>query len=344
MKKFLAVAAGVALAVCSFVGVAACKNDADAQGAVLTEVAADNVGRLNGVDYYVVPEPAASAKVKALTAAGSSFYNVGSLQSLYGENGYPQAVIMAKNSLIESDGAFLSEFISKFSQTAEWLAGATDYATIVANITAAGGTSLKAPMLSSAVIKNCNISYVPAQTDKNNVLAYMQSVNEINPQMYGACADAFFFDTAQLSDSVNEAKTSVSVYMPDGAPALSMAYMMSGKGETFSKAVEYNVVAANAINSYVTNADSDKNADICVLPVNAAAKVLGSGERYKLLGTVTHGNLFILSANEEKLTAENLASALAGKKVGVINLSAVPGLTFKMILKNYGISYSQENQ
>lgn len=345
MKKFLTILCTAVLTVClGAVSLTACNKEQANEGVTLTEVEADNIGRINGIDYYVVAEPAATAKVNALTAAGSPFYNVGSLQSLYGENGYPQAVMVAKNSLIENDGKFVSEFISKFSYTSQWLENTTDYASLVSDITAVGGTTLKAPMLSASVVRNCNISYAPATEDKQNILNYMNSVNSINPQMYGICADGFFFDTASLIQSQDGSKASVSVYMPDGAPALAMAYMLSGEGETLSKTVSYNVVAATAINAYVSNTQESENADICILPVNAAAKLLGSGERYKLLGTVTHGNIFILSSDGEELTAENLAAALNGKKVGVVNLSAVPGLTFKMILDKYGIAYSQENQ
>ncbi|MGN0804534.1 MAG: hypothetical protein ACI4MS_04035 [Candidatus Coproplasma sp.] len=343
MKKFLAITAGVALAMCSFVSLSACKKET-AKGVVLTEVSSDDIGRVNGIDYYVVPEPAATAKVKALTSAGSAHYNVGNVQSLYGEGGYPQAVIVAKNSLIENDGKFVSEFITKFSQTSQWLQTVTDYSSIVSKITSAGGTSLKAPMLSATVIQNCNINYVSAVEEKQNILNYMNSVNAINPNMYGECADEFFLDATTISQSETTSKTSVSVYMPDGAPALAMAYMMSGEGETLSKELNFNVVASTAINSTVTNADENQNADICIIPVNASAKVLGSGQRYKLLGTVTHGNFFIISSNQTQLTAENFASALEGKKIGVVNLSAVPGLTFKMVLNKYNVSYTQENQ
>ncbi|MDE6690757.1 MAG: hypothetical protein K2K04_02190, partial [Clostridia bacterium] len=74
---------------------------------------------------------------------------------------------------------------------------------------------------------------------------------------------------------------------------------------------------------------------------NAAAKLLGSGSRYQLLGGVTHGNLFIISSDGTPVTADNLARKLEGKKVGVVNLSAVPGLTFKMILNKYNVKYTQ---
>lgn len=344
MKKFLAVLCAAFLAVGMAAGLIACSKDGDSGAVVLTEVSADYVGLMDDIDYYVVPEPAASAKVKKLTAEGSPIYNVGSLQELYGNQGYPQAVIVAKNRLIESDGAFVKEFVTKFSNTATWLSSTTDYASIVSNINAAGGTTLKAPQLTSTVIANCNINYVSALADKSNVLSYMQSVKAINSKMYGECADSFFFDTTALTQTADQNKTSVSVYMPDGAPALSMAYMMSGEGDTLSKTVNYNVVAANTINTYVTNENQNKNADICILPVNAAAQKLGSGSNYKLLGTVTHGNLFLLSKEQTAVTSSNAATILKGKKIGVINLAAVPGLTFKMILNNYSLEYSQDNK
>ncbi len=344
MKKFLALLCAAVLSVGLCLGITACNNRGDSGAVVLTEVSADYVGLMDDIDYYVVPEPAASAKVKKLTAEGAPIYNVGSLQELYGNQGYPQAVIVAKNSLIENDGAFVKEFVTKFSNTTTWLSSTTDYASIVSNINAAGGTTLKAPQLSSTVIANCNINYVSAPADKNNVLSYMQSVNTINSKMYGECADSFFFDTDALTQSVNQDKTSVSVYMPDGAPALSMAYMMSGEGGTLSKTVNYKVVAANTINTYVTDENENENADICILPVNAAALKLGNGSKYKLLGTVTHGNLFLLSKDQTAVTSSNVATVLKGKKIGVINLAAVPGLTFKMILNNFSLEYSQANK
>ena len=109
----------------------------------------------------------------------------------------------------------------------------------------------------------------------------------------------------------------------------------------FDKNVSYHIVSSAEINSCVTYTDDSKNADLCILPVNAASKFLGGGERYKMLGTVTHGNLFIVaSADKQTLTSENFASALSGKKVGVVNFAAFPGSAAKLILNKYGISDS----
>lgn len=340
MKKLLITAC--ALALCAGVAAMAvgCNNNNTA-GVTLVEVNSDDVGRVNGISYYVVPEPAASAKVKSLTAAGTEYTNVASLQQLYGAESYPQAVLVAKKSLIENDGAFVTEFLNEYAGTASWLDSQTTYTDIVTAVNSHGGTTLKAPMLSSTVVTNCNIYFKKALEAKQGILSYMNAVNGISPAMFGQCEDGFFCDVDGISDTnVNESKTTVSVYMPDGAPALSMAKMMCATPD-LGKALEFHVVAANEINSCVTYNNEEENADLCVMPVNAAAKLLGSGSRYQLLGGVTHGNLFIISSDGTLLTADNLAGKLSGKKVGVVNLSAVPGLTFKMILNKYNVSYTQ---
>ena len=149
------------------------------------------------------------------------------------------------------------------------------------------------------------------------------------------CASAFGF-----SSCGNKNNGGITVYAPDGAPALALAQLMSEENG-FDKNVSYHIVSSAEINSCVTYTDDSKNADLCILPVNAASKLLGGGERYKMLGTVTHGNLFIVaSADKQTLTSENFASALSGKKVGVVNFAAFPGSAAKLILNKYGISDS----
>lgn len=128
----------------------------------------------------------------------------------------------------------------------------------------------------------------------------------------------------------------LSLYVPDGAPALSVARLLNDK--TIFEDVDINVVLASTITTYVTG--EKPKADICILPINAAVKELGNGETYKMLGTVTQGNLFIMKKETgENITSQNL-DILIGKKVGVINLANVPGLTFKAILNDNEIPFS----
>ena len=67
----------------------------------------------------------------------------------------------------------------------------------------------------------------------------------------------------------------VDIFAPDGAPALALAYAIK---ENTREDVRYTVVEASSVTAFVSYEDKNKNADICVLPVNAAAKLLGSGE------------------------------------------------------------------
>lgn len=126
------------------------------------------------------------------------------------------------------------------------------------------------------------------------------------------------------------------VYAPDGAPALALAKLCAEDNSKF----DVNVVKkAETITAFVSGEEAI--ADFAIMPVNAAVKLLGDGQKYQMLGTVTHGNLFLLKKqNGENITVENLSS-LKGKTVGVINLANVPGLMLKVILNDNGVEYNQ---
>lgn len=124
-----------------------------------------------------------------------------------------------------------------------------------------------------------------------------------------------------------------SVYCPDGAPALSLLNGLSKEDGTF----EYHVISSATVQAQVTG--ENPAADFCVLPLNLASKLLGTGSVYQMLGTVTHGNLFFLTTGDNAvLTSENLAS-LVGKTVGAVQLTNVPGLTLQATLSQYEIPY-----
>ena len=144
-------------------------------------------------------------------------------------------------------------------------------------------------------------------------------------------------------DNGKDVPIPVSVYAPDGAPALALAGLIDGE-KTPSSRYRFDVHIVNAENppivTYVTG--NSPAADFCVLPSNAAAKVLGTGETYQMLGTVTNGNLYFLTdtaKNLPELTKENLSTALLGKTLGVIQYENVPGLTLRVVLGEYNIPY-----
>lgn len=338
MKKFLSVIAAFAAFTLSAFGFSACKGEDGGSkngGVTLVSVDAAQVGTQSGVDYFVVAEPAATAKVNAIE--GLEF--AGNLQTLYGgENGYPQAVVVAKSSLIESDGAFLSAFVQKLKNANAWLSdGATTSRQIVDAVQAHASegmqTSLNAKTLTKQVIRNCNINFTDVKDCKEEIKSFMQKLNAV--QDFGAPQDAFFVDTYNAQSSQTD---NIKVVMPDGATAVGLAELMATDVD-FGKTVSYEVVNSNAVQGYVTGAEL--KADICVLPVNMAVKILGGGQNYKLLGTLTHGNLYVVSKSGIALTPDNM-SELNGKTVGVVMLAAVPGLTFKVILNRYGVAYTEQ--
>ncbi len=136
-----------------------------------------------------------------------------------------------------------------------------------------------------------------------------------------------------------EENDDLTVYMPDGAPALALAGVMAA--DTEGDGISYRIVSPTEIASRVTYKKESKNADLCVLPVTAASKLLGDGERYTLLGTVTHGNLYLIAKNGQKI--EDLQT-LKGKTVGVLKINDVPGLTLKTVLQKAGVPFTELSQ
>lgn len=315
------------------IGFTACGKEENKNAVNLVAIEANSVGLRSDIDYYVVPEPAASAKVKA---ADLNF--VGDLQSLYGgANGYPQAVVVAKNGLLGTE--ILNKFITELSSADQWLMSEdTAIETIVneiqSHITEGLEPSIKVQNLSRSVIRNCGIKFVSATDGKADVLSFMEKFNSISESSFGIPEDEFFFDGTAGTAGYSQ---KISVYAPDGAPAIGLTKLMK---EDVLENTEYNIVDPSMVQTLVGGAEP--KADICVLPVNVAVKLLGNAKNYKLIGTLTHGNLYLLSKNSTQIDADNLEE-LRGKTVGVVNLAQVPGLTFKLILKNYGIEFVEPN-
>ena len=329
MKKILIVFICLFISLICVFGLSACGGEKGEEAVNLVAIDANSVGVRSDIEYFVVPEPAASAKAKA---TGLNF--VGSLQSLYGgENGYPQAVVVAKNSLLETK--FLNDFIARLSTSYEWLMSwdnsiETIVDAIQGHLTSGLTPSITTNNLTKAVIENCGIKFVSAVDSKDDILTFMGKFNSISENSFGMPKDEFFYEGTGGNDEYTQ---KISVYAPDGAPALGISKLMA---ENSLDNAEYHIIDPNTVQTVVGGADP--KADICVLPVNLAVKLLGNALNYKLIGTLTHGNLYILSKNDTQINGDNLNS-LIGKTVGVVNLAQVPGLTFKLILKNYGIEF-----
>lgn len=171
-----------------------------------------------------------------------------------------------------------------------------------------------------------------------------------------ALCGAVVFGAAACGDEEKKGNETTSktysVYAPDGAPALALCNAIANSANATADSgvsllsaalppsyqFEYHVVDSTLISTFVTG--EAPKADFCILPVNAASKLLGTGTTYQMLGTVTNGNIYFLTTGEnETLTSENISDELLGKTVGVVQLANVPGLTLQVVLNDYEIEY-----
>ena len=129
----------------------------------------------------------------------------------------------------------------------------------------------------------------------------------------------------------------ITVYMPDGAPALALAGVMYT--DIAEDGITYRVVDSSVIATKISANDPKDNADVCVLPVNLAAKKLGDGSAYQMLGLVTQGNMYFISSQDVP-DVDDL-SVLQGKTVGLAQIANVPGLTLKSAVNKNGGAWQE---
>lgn len=137
-------------------------------------------------------------------------------------------------------------------------------------------------------------------------------------------------DPGETPEPAYSYTSAISVYMPDGAPALGFAKLMHDDNKLGKTELTYTVVDATTIGTYVQK----QTATMAVLPVNAASKLCAAGDKYKMAAVLTHGNLFVIGKGDAATLDD-----LKGKVVAVVNRENVPGLTFKSLLKNTSIEY-----
>lgn len=339
MKRLSVIMAGLLFAGAALT-FSACENKSEEENSsstpvILRAIEGSEVGAFSDLDYYLAPEPAASLKVKKI----DSLQFAGNLQSLYGEGkGYPQAVIVGKTSLISDNPLYVSHLLKCLSSDTENLKNldANEVLSAISSHLTVGLTpTFSAATLTSEVIEHSSVRFTYTSEAKEETIELLRGFVSFSETSAAIPSDEFFNTNFSLKSESKEESLPVKIYAPDGAPALSLAPLMLRGGNE-----QVEIVDASTIAAYVSG--ENPKADFCVLPVNLAAKLLGKGNTYQMLGVVTHGNLFFLSANgSPALSKENL-SLLQGKKVGVVNLKNVPGLTLKCVLKANGIEFEEE--
>ena len=127
----------------------------------------------------------------------AKFSFAGSLQELYGgENGYPQAVLVAKTSVIENDPGAVARMESFMTGSAEFLASSTPFEVISlldgCYDDADLARSFNANNLTEQVIANCSVKYTPASSCKGTITDFLTALNEMDSSLVtGVPGDAF---------------------------------------------------------------------------------------------------------------------------------------------------------
>ena len=272
----------------------------------------------------LLPEPAATQLTKV--ASDKTWYRM-DLQEIYdGENkAYPQAVMLIKQSVLNTYPNIVSSMESAFNDNVQWVKDNTELAVNVVNANLEEGAtpSLKAQNITSAVVDGCKIYWQGATGAKETVKSYVDDIISVESSSAKTVSDDFFY-TGESTGAFSGEK--ITVVAPDGAPALAIAKFINdnqnfGTGKTFS----YKVVSSSKIGAAVQQGTGD----IVIIPVNAASKLYkaNSNDTYKMVSVVTHGNLYIMST--EKIES---IIALKNKTLGVIGQGLVPDLTLKAVL------------
>lgn len=144
------------------------------------------------------------------------------------------------------------------------------------------------------------------------------------------CAAAIACVVALPLNACGKYDDTVHVYMPDGAPAVSLSALMDSGYDGF----DFTVVPSEEIGVSV----SSRTADMAIMPIDAAARLYNGGVDIVMVSVNTHGNLYMVGGNE------NIAlSDLVGKKLGVIGQGSVPDNMLRILLDNSEIGYERSD-
>lgn len=147
------------------------------------------------------------------------------------------------------------------------------------------------------------------------------------------------FSLSACSDKESSVKTeSITIAVPDGGPALGMAYLMKHFSSLNGTKITYNIVdGANGIKAAVMNGD----ADIAIMPSNMAAILYNNGIDIRVVGTNSYGLLYMLS-NTVSAEEFNLAT-LKGKVLNLLGQGGTPEIVVKKVLDAAGIAYEESD-
>ena len=130
----------------------------------------------------------------------------------------------------------------------------------------------------------------------------------------------------------------ITIAVPDGGPALGMAYLMKNYEKIGETSVTYKIVdGANGIKAAVMSGE----ADIAILPSNMAAILYNNKIDIKLVGTNSYGLLYMLS---NVVSAESFTlDSLKGEVLNLLGQGGTPEIVVKKVLDAAGIAYDESD-
>ena len=145
----------------------------------------------------------------------------------------------------------------------------------------------------------------------------------------------FAFTGCKDNGTLAPTVTSITVCIPDGAPALGMSYLMKEYPEIDGVKVNYVMkVGAEDIKAAVMNGD----ADVAIMPTNLAATLYNGGIDINVVGTSSYGVLYMLS-DQSNVTLESLK----GKVVHTVGQGGTPEAVLKKILDANDIDFVESD-
>ena len=141
--------------------------------------------------------------------------------------------------------------------------------------------------------------------------------------------------STNISDNIeNKEPQEISVYMPNGTPAISMS-QMAKENKKIGENYNINYKIENTSDNLVTEVLKG-TPDIAIVPSNLAAQVYNKELGYVLAGTTGWGALYLISTDEELEVKD-----LSGKEVFNIAKGLTPDLIFREILNANGLGEEQ---
>ncbi len=248
-----------------------------------------------------------------------------------GMESYPQACLVVNGAFAAEHASFVADFSAALKEHDDWAESHPSETVAAINAHMEGGASSTVKSLTSDIVKRCHIEAIDAGDDKAAVEKYLGLFlaleTELETSLIGGKLpdDGFYYENSAGGATPEK----VNVYVPDGATALALAYFMHSGEKVGGATLDIHVVTASTIGSFVANG----SADLAVMPSNAAAKMYNANGKYKLVMTLTHGNLYIVGGDMSG------AESLVGKRVGAIGQGQVPDLVLRYILKQKNIEY-----